>query len=1183
MTSTSTARIRRRLAAILGLIVALGCWAEWLWWQSFQRSREEALRADAITYATAINERLEAHFQRLELVATSILGGAELDLNTPLPAPVEEALRAYLQLHDELVAFNIQYPDGNLIYWSTRHELRQKNTVFRHGEFVALPTDELPLTRLLAPLRDAPRVGGAIVGARVAVRRASGEINHFVGAPLRAEKLFAPPPGWSPRQPLALAITDTARQRLIAAWTPKAGLGLFPDNAPNAAPPALPPPRVSITTAIYRIDTAPLSPLWQAYASDSATRWLLETVVLVALALLARHTVRLVSTTETLSQQLAAQWQRERELARTDALTHLFNRLALEEQVPRLLAGAARRGRWVAVGIVDLDDFKPINDRHGHEAGDAVLVALAERLRSLLRGSDLAARLGGDEFVLVLDDLSPLTAHEDLRRFMSRLEAALSEPIALPNGEATALHASVGWAFYPRHGNDLDALLRAADALLLHLKASKARRAAAWGVVDEEGEEPDVAPQASLDPFGPQAQRLLGAYAPLLEPLPRAFVPHLLALGERTDSVLAGLLGALSEEDRKAYSEILAQHFALHLGADTSRDALASNAAALGRLHAMEGIADAQALLAYDAWIGFVTEHLQTQALRTNELLALLIVLRERVHVALREFLRTLETIRDAYHAVLLELPEAAATPLAWWEEITAKLVRLPGMVAVLVLRPDDSGVFRALAKAHHPKLAPEILRQFLQFQPPRLDPNDPEGRGLVARAWRQGRTLVTHRYQSDPRTVAWHELARRAEVRSLAAVPLLGHGQPEALLMLAARHPHQFGAAWIQAWLDHLRQRLERGLEVARRDPANASPTSPWIAVEEADAIRGAVMSGGVRLFVQPIVRLASGALEKVEALARLQVGERLLAPGQFLPALRQPELDALFRVMLDEALAWRQRWAAQGLPLDVSVNLPPATLLHPDCPTWIAAALAQHRVAAEHLLMELLEDEPLLADEAAKAINKLAALGVKLAIDDLGSGHSSLVRLMRLPFRLIKIDQTIVRELPRAPIATLTIMRALVRLAEGLEHPTVAEGLEHWPYLEAASVLGVTHGQGYGIAQPMPAAALLAWAEAHAARCPGAYLFPAQPLSSALGALAYQWQVNHERGQALLRPLAECPITTYLNTYHPEARDAQRWHETLHTARNEQERRAAVQALLRFLLAAAEAELAALTRPSA
>jgi diguanylate cyclase (GGDEF)-like protein/PAS domain S-box-containing protein len=160
-------------------------------------------------------------------------------------------------------------------------------------------------------------------------------------------------------------------------------------------------------------------------------------------------------------------------LASHDSLTGLLNRAALLERLGTRLLDVEASGRALAVCYIDLDGFKSVNDRHGHEAGDRVLKVAGQRLAAAVRAGNLVARLGGDEFVTVLCDLDGV--HE-LSAVLARVLGELSAPIELRGGTQVQIGASIGVAIYPEHGRGADLLLRHADAALYQAKRSGKNR-----------------------------------------------------------------------------------------------------------------------------------------------------------------------------------------------------------------------------------------------------------------------------------------------------------------------------------------------------------------------------------------------------------------------------------------------------------------------------------------------------------------------------------------------------------------------------------------------------------------------------------------------------------------------------------------------------------------------------------
>lgn len=159
-----------------------------------------------------------------------------------------------------------------------------------------------------------------------------------------------------------------------------------------------------------------------------------------------------------------------------DPLTGLPHRRLVEERVGQLILLAARERREIATLMIDLDGFKPINDQYGHDAGDAVLRAVARRLKKILRKSDTVARFGGDEFVALL---ATDGSCEGAALAAAKLLEAVRRPISV--GAANiVVGASIGIAVFPGHGDRGTQLLRNADAAMYEAK----RAGGGWRLYD---------------------------------------------------------------------------------------------------------------------------------------------------------------------------------------------------------------------------------------------------------------------------------------------------------------------------------------------------------------------------------------------------------------------------------------------------------------------------------------------------------------------------------------------------------------------------------------------------------------------------------------------------------------------------------------------------------------------------
>lgn len=233
----------------------------------------------------------------------------------------------------------------------------------------------------------------------------------------------------------------------------------------------------------------------------------------------------------------------------------------------------------------------------------------------------------------------------------------------------------------------------------------------------------------------------------------------------------------------------------------------------------------------------------------------------------------------------------------------------------------------------------------------------------------------------------------------------------------------------------------------------------------------------GAVRPYFQPIVDLRRGRVCGFEALARLVVGDRVIAPVEFLHEIPESGRLGFFEVMLDQALA-----AMHGLPeaaagCYASINVNRSLFLDPRFVETVDAVLRSRSYPAGRLVLEVLEDER-IADEGRmiESLGRVRDLGARIALDDIGTAHASLMNIKTLPIDILKLDQTFARSLRDRPKDLLFVL-SLLSLARGLDKHLVIEGVETAEILDALMMLGVEFAQGYGIARPMPAERLADW----------------------------------------------------------------------------------------------------------
>lgn len=189
------------------------------------------------------------------------------------------------------------------------------------------------------------------------------------------------------------------------------------------------------------------------------TIWLLSAcfVLLLSLSMVLWRTRGLIKIEEAVIQGRTDALQK---VAHHDSLTELPNRYLLLDRLGQAIASSNRNQTSFALCFIDLDGFKPVNDDHGHDAGDFVLREVARRLTACVRENDTVARLGGDEFVVILVDVDISTGFHTT---LDRILAAIKKPIAIPEGVEIAISLSMGVTVFPDDLSSPDDLLNHAD------------------------------------------------------------------------------------------------------------------------------------------------------------------------------------------------------------------------------------------------------------------------------------------------------------------------------------------------------------------------------------------------------------------------------------------------------------------------------------------------------------------------------------------------------------------------------------------------------------------------------------------------------------------------------------------------------------------------------------------------
>ena len=350
----------------------------------------------------------------------------------------------------------------------------------------------------------------------------------------------------------------------------------------------------------------------------------------------------------------------------------------------------------------------------------------------------------------------------------------------------------------------------------------------------------------------------------------------------------------------------------------------------------------------------------------------------------------------------------------------------------------------------------------------------------------RRGDTLA--RLGGDEFAVMLTDLPERAAAAELAGRLLTALERPFVVRGVSVQLEASIGIALCP---DHgndvttLVQRADVAMYDAKReqgrirlyDPAR-DPYSP-ARLERIGELRRALVNGELVLHYQPKIAVAGGDVTGVEALLRWQPPRHgLLGPAEFLPlAERTGMMGELTRWVIDAALAQARLWQDEGLEVPIAINLAAANILDSALPDAVTERLAHHGVPGERLTCELSE-HTVMADprRAGEVLERLRALGVRLSLDDFGTGHSSLAYLKRLPLDELKIDRAFVAGIAGDENDAM-IVRSTIDLARNLGLHVVAEGVEGADVLQRLRALHCHEAQGFHLSRPLPADGLVQW----------------------------------------------------------------------------------------------------------
>ncbi len=578
--------------------------------------------------------------------------------------------------------------------------------------------------------------------------------------------------------------------------------------------------------------------------------------------------------------------------------------------------------------------------------------------------------------------------------------------------------------------------------------------------------------------YGPEAGTVLVGIAPYLDAVTARFITEFyddLATQSGQSSILAHLTPEEFAHLQARQTEHLRQLFSPTLDETSHR----ASARLVGKIHALTGVEPGWIVDGYEHYRRLI---LDLSRITQRDYRAFREVLDQRLSVELHEQLDAPRELHELQHAALQRIDNLVVSSTTFIDLATGVLdilITLEGIETGAISRPDSLG------NLQYEVTAGEKVHRYLgmlaagQANPISVHADRPTGKGPSGRAWRSGAVEHTLAVALDPGMAVWREMLAGFNLRSAATIPVLDNDdRPQLLIQLWSGLTGHFVTPLRQTLIEHLQRALGHAFaRLVQRDQQSLVVVPHGRRLEWRELLQ----HDALEMHFQPIINLTTGELHKVEALARLRNSENeLISPAEFLPAFGEWELQRLFAQGLEQGIAALHAWDAQGVTTTISLNLPPQGLKDHRYLDILTETLARTNADPTRLTLELLETGNVEHFGAQAAVTEaLSAMGICLAEDDLGSGYSSLLRMDRIAFDEMKIDQGLVCNSSQTPRKALGFIHYLTRLSHDFGIPVTVEGLENDGLVEAAVILSANMGQGFAIARPMPVHELTQWAK--------------------------------------------------------------------------------------------------------
>jgi diguanylate cyclase (GGDEF)-like protein/PAS domain S-box-containing protein len=490
----------------------------------------------------------------------------------------------------------------------------------------------------------------------------------------------------------------------------------------------------------------------------------------------------------------------EKKSARTDVLTKLPNRLAFEEYLSFALKRAERYKKSIAVCFIDLDDFKPINDKFGHAVGDLFLQKLVVALKSKIRNHEFLARLGGDEFVLVLENLDEDQKLEQLKIALNRLHSAIENIFDLGEERFAKVGMTVGVSFYPTDAKEPDTLLRLADAAMYSNKTQKINRKNWWGIFSQNDLTTIKIDQDNdVDLFGEEANYLLSSIQNIVqEKINSQFIKDY-------QKEFLNNINKYSFLQNRCLNDLQdkqIQHFLLIISPNLKENEFLKKTQEIAALHSFLGFSNVLLEKYFSMYEKFLYSIIENDRIPNNQKYKILKLAISRIRLSFQIQIKTIEEIDNLYFHFFEKKEFKESENILG--DVLKNLITLPEIAYAMLLKPDDHHQLKPILSNGNniDILLQDIQNNYINFN---LNETKNSQEDFIKKTWFSKEKQYIHSLDVLDEKNEWRKIFIEHKIKSAIAVPIVNKNGMQFVLVLYGNITHQFSSEWMKSWLQLL------------------------------------------------------------------------------------------------------------------------------------------------------------------------------------------------------------------------------------------------------------------------------------------------------------------------------------------------------------------------------------------